>query len=704
MRKPTGGDEDVTGSLVSRPVAGIVRARLSRRALAVFAALALLLAGAGASSATSATRPDLGPSAVTVENPELAIITPPESSDGGEFGSSVALSTDGSTALVGAPKANGGTGAAWVFTRSGGKWDQAGSELTMPSEDSRPGDCGNEEPRAGEEGEEGEEVHVAEVCRFGLGVALTANGDMAVVGAPHASNNDGGVWIFTRSGSESTWTRGPELTNPEPGRETRFGWSVAVSADGDTVLVGAPMWRGRVWVFTRSGSSGWSPDARPLEGGGGEGEASFGRSVALSADGDTALIGAPGYPQQEGAAWVFAGSGSAWGQPGVRLSGAGAGSEARFGFSVALSGDGATALVGARGAGGNDGAAWVFAHSEDGWSEQGSMLTGAGEGEERFGAGVALSYDGDRALIGAPHSGARSSGAAWLFERSAGSWADQPRALEAGVAKHNLFGWGVALSGDGETRLVGGSAAGGTGAAWVFGLNPAVEAVTPARGPSSGGTSVTITGEHLAGATAVRFGSSEAASFGVSSGKSITAVAPAGSGTVDVTVETPVGLSAETRLDRFTYTAENSGGKKDTAGDKSTTSAGQPGAVVLAFGPATGRSCDASLLSGRISVRGHHRAVLKLRRLGGGKCTGKLSLTVRVRRWGHHRRGYRTQTIGRASFSIASGSTALVTVKLNAAGRRLLKAYHGRLRARVLILKSTPAPARLHTARVQLVQ
>src|SRR5208337_2227493 len=84
---------------------------------------------------------------------------------------------------------------------------------------------------------------------------------------------------------------------------------------------------------------------------------------------------------------------------------------------------------------------------------------------------------------------------------------------------------------------------------------PAVAAITPNNGPTTGGTTVTITGTNLTGATAVTFGVTAAASFTVNSATSITAVSPAeAAGTVDVTVTTAGGTSAKTAADQFTFT------------------------------------------------------------------------------------------------------------------------------------------------------
>jgi hypothetical protein len=82
---------------------------------------------------------------------------------------------------------------------------------------------------------------------------------------------------------------------------------------------------------------------------------------------------------------------------------------------------------------------------------------------------------------------------------------------------------------------------------------PAVTGLSPTHGPAAGGTSVVITGTGFTGATAVRFGATNATAFGVSSSTQITATAPAGTGTVDVTVTTTAGTSANTAADNYTY-------------------------------------------------------------------------------------------------------------------------------------------------------
>jgi len=97
---------------------------------------------------------------------------------------------------------------------------------------------------------------------------------------------------------------------------------------------------------------------------------------------------------------------------------------------------------------------------------------------------------------------------------------------------------------------------------------PFVSAVSPNSGPPSGGTTVTVSGANFTGATAVHFGSAAATGVNVLSDTALTAVAPPGSGTVDVTVTTPGGTSPATGGDRYSYvnTSASTTGSYDMVG------------------------------------------------------------------------------------------------------------------------------------------
>ena len=160
-------------------------------------------------------------------------------------------------------------------------------------------------------------------------------------------------------------------------------------------------------------------------------EGAFGYSVGLSADGKTAIVGAPRGEGSAGTAWIFVRTATGWSQQ-AQLTGteesSDEGGEAcvgepgeepgacRFGTTVAMSADGNTAMVGAWGDGGHAGAAWAFTRSGSTWTQQGPKITGGGEiAMNASGAASRLSGDGNTAIVGAP-----GAGVAWVLLRSGG--------------------------------------------------------------------------------------------------------------------------------------------------------------------------------------------------------------------------------------------------------------------------------------------
>jgi hypothetical protein len=360
---------------------------------------------------------------------------------GGSEGVSVALSADGSTALIGGSHDNSSVGAAWAFTRSGGVWTQQGSKLVGGSEGA---------------------------SEQGSSVALSADGNTALVGGPgeNPGNNIdvGAAWVFTRSGS--AWTQqGDILVGASAVGAALQGRSVALSADGNTAAVGGPgdnAGRGAVWIFTRSGGV-WTQQGAKLADPGALPNTSLGTSVALSADGSTVAAGGPN-DNGTGAVWVFTRSGGAWAQQGGTLTDAVAGSAE--GVSVALSGDGNIALIG----GLNTEGASVFTRSEGVWTQAGTKLTGTGAvGTAVQGVSVALSADGRSALVGG-YLDDDGLGAVWAFTRLGASWTQQgAKLVGVGAVGHACQGASVALSADGRTAIEGGFFdSDGVGAAWVF--------------------------------------------------------------------------------------------------------------------------------------------------------------------------------------------------------------------------------------------
>jgi hypothetical protein len=128
-------------------------------------------------------------------------------------------------------------------------------------------------------------------------------------------------------------------------------------------------------------------------------------------------VGAPYDRSEVGAAWVYTRSNGVWSQQGGKLVGIGA-----FGNSVALSADGNTAVAGGPLDNAGVGAAWVYIRSNGVWSQDGGKLVGtsAAAGAAYQGNSVALSADGNTAVVGGPYDNSEA-GAAWVWARNGGA-------------------------------------------------------------------------------------------------------------------------------------------------------------------------------------------------------------------------------------------------------------------------------------------
>ena len=309
----------------------------------------------------------------------------------------------------------------------------------------------------------------------GYGVALSADGNTAIVGGPLDNAGLGAVWFYTRTGG--VWAQqGAKMVGAGAVGNANQGWSVALSGDGNTAIVGGIRDNaelGAAWVFIRSAGA-WSQQGDKLVGTGATGTAFQGTSVALSADGNTAIVGGFRDNGDFGAAWVFVrDGGGVWSQQGAKLVGTGAIGNANQGWSVALSADGNTAIVGGSSDNGGAGATWLFTRNGTTWTQQGNKLVGTGAtGGAGQGEGVALSADGNTAIVGGPTDNA-NLGAMWIFTRAGTVWAQQGNKLvgtNAVATSGQVYqGQSVALSADGTTAIVGGPFDNANlGAAWVF--------------------------------------------------------------------------------------------------------------------------------------------------------------------------------------------------------------------------------------------
>jgi hypothetical protein len=382
-------------------------------------------------------------------------------------GTAAALSADGNTAIVGGPSDNGGVGAAWIFTRSNGVWGQQGAKLVGTSPTTNPG--------------------LLTWNARGSSVAISADGNTALAGGAAAA------WVFVRN--NGVWSQqGSALVGSGA---TFAGFSplaVAISGDGNTAILGG--WQDSnlatgAYVFTRANGV-WTQQGAKLFGSGADTFSDFGESVAISSDGNTAIVGGSGDGLYTGAVWVFTRAGGVWSQQGGKLAGTGTGSFAsQQGKSVALSADGNTFITGGRNNSSGVARTWVFTRANGAWSQQGNPLTAGGGSVNVHDMKVAIAGDGNTALVGSPGDAA----AVWVFTRTNGAWSVQGSLAGSGAAGDARQGDAVALSADGRTAMLGGPRDNANaGAAWVFAAPqppspvPAPTGAVPASGSGTTGT------------------------------------------------------------------------------------------------------------------------------------------------------------------------------------------------------------------------
>jgi hypothetical protein len=360
------------------------------------------------------------------------LLIPLDPNDGDRFGTSIALSADGSTLAVGADGEDsnatgvGGdpfntgasdSGAVYVFVRSGAAW-------TAPAYIKA--------------------SNTGALDRFGISVALSGDGSILAVGASGEDSNatgiggnqsnelagsSGAVYLFARSGT--AWMQTDYVKASNTGTGDFFGASISLSDDGNTLAVGAP--------YEASGSPG--------------------------NQGDDGAVGA-------GAAYVFTRSGTWSQQAYVKASNPEGGDQFALDAAIALSGDGTTLAVGAleeasaaRVIDGNQadnnapgsGAVYVFARAAA-WTQQAYIKTGNADGGDHFGERVAIGRDGARLLATAPSEASASAsdpadnsaagaGATYDLARSGSTWSHARYLKAPVVAAGQRFGSAVAVAG-----------------------------------------------------------------------------------------------------------------------------------------------------------------------------------------------------------------------------------------------------------------
>ncbi len=297
-------------------------------------------------------------------------------------------------------------------------------------------------------------------------------------GHNNQSKESGAVYVFHYDFDTGDWSL-QALLKANPAKEgARFGSALAMSPDGNTLAVGAYLegeGEGAVYLFTRASDGTWSGSA-PLKATT-EGEKHFGFSLALSDDGNLLAIGAPAEQGTTvdtgeklagaGATYLYARQGGQW-LPAGRLAPTPAVALAGFGRSVALNGNGTLLAVGAdrwsatpRQEEEGEGAVFLFSQDPEtsGWTQRALVQATSPEKGGRFGGSVAISQDGTTLAVGAPReSGGREmphAGAVYLFRETEGRWLQQHRIQAHNRGAHDEFGTALAFNRDASLLAVG---------------------------------------------------------------------------------------------------------------------------------------------------------------------------------------------------------------------------------------------------------
>jgi FG-GAP repeat protein len=374
----------------------------------------------------------------------------------GHTGTSIALSGDANTMAVGAPFESGGSrgvngnqndnsmyaaGAVYVYVRQGQAWtQQAYVKASNPGLNDHFGSS-------------------VALSRDGNTMAVAAHWEASAATGVNGNQNDdslpqaGAVYIFTRTGTNWTqqaYIKASNTGNAAQGDGDQFGFSLALSGDGNTVAVGA--------ITEDSGA----------------------RQINGNQSDDTA--------QSAGAVYVFSRTGTTWAQQAYIKSANQDGGDL-LGFSVGLSFDGNTLAAAAFNESGGgkgfnppddnksqgSGALYIFTRQNGGWSQQAYIKASRGETSDGFGFATSISEDGNTVAVGSgdeacltpgidppgcendapPGRGANIwVGAAYVFVRTGTTWSEQTFIKAPNARPYNSFGVRLALSGDGNALAV----------------------------------------------------------------------------------------------------------------------------------------------------------------------------------------------------------------------------------------------------------
>lgn len=367
--------------------------------------------------------------------------------EGDGFGQGLALSADGSVVAVGSPgeSASGegidppydvatgheASGAVQLFERVNGAWAATTYIKPQPA---------------------------YAFAQFGDALSLSSNGRVLLVGAPGHTEiggpeHSGAAYVFRR-GADGRWAQEAPLQDPLPEERARMGKQVALSGDGNWAAVAAPHGPagGKVLLY-RHDAAGWAL-VKTLVSASATSVDAFGEALALSADGRTLVVGAPWESSPgfsgNGAAYLYQRDAAGVWSAAVKLLSPEIADGGAYGQSVTVSGNGNVVVIGEpfdSGVPSGSRAAHGYERAAAGaaWVHRVALRTGSGADEDDFGSRLLVSADASLLAVSAPEDGHlgvglqglgsdelnRDSGVVYVFRRAAdGGWS-APTAVQA---------------------------------------------------------------------------------------------------------------------------------------------------------------------------------------------------------------------------------------------------------------------------------
>ncbi|WP_158681558.1 Ig-like domain-containing protein [Microbulbifer pacificus] len=384
------------------------------------------------------------------------------------FGISSALSADGTTLAIAAEESNR-RGAVYVFYKNTEGWQFQKKIVPLEADDND---------------------------YFGFrSLALSADGNTLAVGARYedssatgingddsinvnASFNAGAAYVFRRNAGD--WTQQAYIKGANTGEGDQFGVSVALSANGAVLAVGAngedsdgdpgnnsTLDSGAIYLFANDGS-GWV-ERDYLKGNDVTAARGLGYSLALSSDGNTLASGAV-RDLAPGGIYVFTYNGSSWDVEAANLTGSASDADA-LGSVLVLSDNGDTLAASALyhdAAAANAGAVFVYRRNGAGWGQQAQLTASNPDADDIFGYSLSMSGDGTTLAVGSPYESSDSTGlngdpgsdsavaagAVYVYQFRE-QWQETRYVKAPNTEMEDIFGSSVALSASGSTLFVG---------------------------------------------------------------------------------------------------------------------------------------------------------------------------------------------------------------------------------------------------------